>query len=565
MESTQILRSYFKEQNQKTPDDFIMEDWTKREGLVWVKPHSLPKVLEKIWLGFEPRPTLMTHVGNDERNLGHGFALYLLFHFQGDFILTIGSREIEESYPSLTEICPALNWPEREVRDLLGVVPEGHPDLRPLVLHPGWPEGFHPLRKTLDLPSKGATLKNLAKDPTSKSCSSNEILSFTPQPLSFVEAQGEGTFEIPVGPIHAGIIEPGHFRFQTVGETILHLDAQLFYTHKGVEKLLEGKSLEEGLKIVERVCGVCSLSHSLAYCEAVEKIKGIHVSREVLAWRTVLAELERLYNHIGDIGNLCAGAGVALGTSNGLQSKEELQRLNQKIFGHRFLRGTVTIGGVRKIPSPKEVSYLQKRLHELEKDYEEWISLLIDHDGFRQRAITTGVLKTQSALDLGVTGIAARASGVHQDWRALHDHLLYGELQVEPQVEKEGDVWSRFMVRVRETRESFQILAQLLGELRGNSQETSSSKKVPSSPEERVLFHLSDSGLPFAWGCVESPRGMNVIWLMLDDEDKIYRCRIRSGPYANWPAVPLAVLGNIVPDFPLINKSFNLCYSCCDR
>ncbi|NMA70131.1 MAG: formate hydrogenlyase, partial [Desulfitobacterium sp.] len=359
MENSKILQSYFKEQNQKTPDDFKIEDWTKQEGLVWVNPHSLPKVLEKIWHGFDPRPTLMTHVGNDERNLGNGFVLYLLFHFQGDFVLTIGSRGIEGSYPSLTAICPALNWPEREVRDLLGVVPEGHPDPRPLVLHPGWPEDFYPLRKIPDHPPKDVALYALPKELISKDCHqdnnsskdttpNDQIPSFTPQPLSFVEAQGEGTFEIPVGPIHAGIIEPGHFRFQTVGETILHLDAQLFYTHKGVEKLLEGKSLEEGLKIVERVCGVCSLSHSLAYCEAVEKLKGIQVSREVLGWRTVLGELERLYNHIGDIGNLCAGAGVALGTSNGLQSKEELQRLNQEIFGHRFLRGTVTIGGVRK-------------------------------------------------------------------------------------------------------------------------------------------------------------------------------------------------------------------------
>lgn len=551
MKNSLNLQRYFKEENNRAPEDFVIEYWTKGEGLVWVNPQSLPKVIERVWLDFNPRPTLMTHVGNDERDLGQGFALYLLFHFQGDFILTIGSRGIEEGYPSLTNLCPALNWPEREVRDLLGVVPEGHPDPRPLVLHPGWPEDFYPLRK-----SQGSTPD------------------FSPQPLTFVGAQGEGTFEIPVGPIHAGIIEPGHFRFQTVGETILHVDAQLFYTHKGVEKLLEGKSLEEGLRIVERVCGVCTVSHSLAYCEAVEKLKGIQVSREILAWRTVLAELERLYNHIGDIGNLCAGAGLALGTSNGLQSKEELQRLNQELFGHRFLRGTVTIGGVKRIPDPKETAYLQERLVELEEDYQEWIPLIIEHDGFRQRAITTGVLKNQSALDLGVTGPAARASGVRQDWRALHDHLLYPELKVEPQVEEEGDVWSRLMVRVREVKESFRIIAQLLKDMNGNNIDDGihgdaihrNSQGEENTPlKEESFLPPSETDHPFAWGCAESPRGMDVIWLMLDHEEKIYRCRVRSGPYANWPAVPLAVLGNIVPDFPLINKSFELCYSCCDR
>ncbi|ACL22289.1 NADH dehydrogenase (ubiquinone) 30 kDa subunit [Desulfitobacterium hafniense DCB-2] len=551
MESSASLRNYFEERVLKQPEDFSFGLWTKNEGLVWLKPACLPEVMEQLWLKVPSRPLLMTHVGNDERSLGHGFVIYLLLQFPGDFTLTLGARGIEKSFPSLTLLCPALNWPEREVRDLLGLHPDGHPDPRPLVLHPGWTEGFYPLRKPC--PETPVSIGGECPGEALKE------VSFNPQPLSFTEAEGEGTFEIPVGPVHAGIIEPGHFRFQTIGETVLHLDAQLFYTHKGIEKLLEGKDLEEGLKIVERVCGVCAVSHALAYCEAVEKLKGMEVPRWILGWRTVLAELERLYNHVGDIGNLCAGVGFALGNGNALQNKEQLQRLNHQLFGHRFLRGNITPGGVKKIPQREERAYLQRRLAELEQDFEEWLPLILEHDGFRQRAITTGVLSKQSALDLGVTGPAARASGISQDWRERHAHLLYEELKVEPQVEQEGDVWSRLMVRVREVKQSFALLAELLeGDFLQDTVEQGGSALNGSEP-------FSPQPYSFAWGCAESPRGTDVIWLMLDDEGKIYRCRIRSASYANWAAVPLAVQGNIVPDFPLINKSFELCYSCCDR
>lgn len=551
METLLNLREYFEERVLKYPEDFFFGAWTKHEGLVWLNPKVLPEVVEHFWLDSQNRPMLMTHVGNDERDLGHGFVIYLVFHFPGDFDLTLGARGIEEGFPSLTISCPALNWAEREVKDLLGLIPEGHPDSRSLVFHPGWPKGFYPLRKA----------RPGFKTELEQGLSAKPNESFNPQPLTFTEAKGEGTFEIPVGPIHAGIIEPGHFRFQTIGETILHLDAQLFYTHKGVEKLLEGKSPEEGLKIVERVCGVCTVSHSLAYCEAVEKLKGIRVPRKALGWRTVLAELERLYNHVGDIGNLCAGVGFALGNGNGSQNKERLQRLNRELFGHRFLRGTVVLGGVQRIPDQEKTAYLQERLTELERDFEEWIPLILEHDGFRQRAISTGVLKKQSAQDLGVTGPAARASGVSQDWRECHAHLLYPELGVKPQVEQDGDVWARLMVRVREVRQSFALLTKLL---EGDFLHDATEQRSCDSKNAETLSAISQP-YSFAWGCAESPRGTDVVWLMLDEEGKIYRCRIRSAAYANWPAVPLAVLGNIVPDFPLINKSFELCYSCCDR
>lgn len=531
----QGLRDFLQSYN-SFPGIKIVE-WERQEGLVEVPPSGLADVLTYC-LDMNPRPTWLTHVVNDERQLGNGFCLYLVLHFPGrDFSLTLVAKGINDEFPSLALIFPALNWAEREAQDLFGLIAVGHPDPRPLVLHPGWPKEFYPMRKDCK--------------------AGEERKEFKRAPLVFPEAQGEGLFEVPVGPIHAGIIEPGHFRFYTIGEAVLHLEAQLFYTHKGIEKLLEGKSIEEGLRIIERVCGVCTVSHALAYSEAVEKLATLKVSRQVLLWRTILAELERVYNHVGDIGNMCAGVGFALGNANGLQCKEKLQRLNLQFFGHRFLRGNVIPGGIKFIPEPKDSQAILDRLLELSSDFEAWIPLLLTHDGFRQRAVTTGVLKTENAIDLGVTGPAARASGIPNDWRELHAHLLYPELNVKSMVEEDGDCWSRLVVRVKEARESFRFLEVLLREGMESSRHDDANSKPLTDTKLR-------SWQP-AWGCVESPRGTDVVWLMLDEEAKIYRCRVRSASYANWPAVPLTVPGNIVPDFPLINKSFELCYSCCDR
>jgi len=269
---------------------------------------------------------LVAMFANDERSFAGYFAIYCILGGNGQFTglkALVTSPDLE--FESLTPIFQVAAWYEREIHDLFGIVPVGHPDLRRLVLHENWPIGLYPLRKDF------AMADDIPEDNI---------------PYPMVSVQGEGVFEVPVGPIHAGIIEPGHFRFSQSGEHIINLDAKLFFTHRGIEKGMEGVPLTLGIYRAERVCGACSVSHGISYSQGIEAMANIKIPSHAQYCRGILAELERLYNHIGDIGNLCAGVGFALGISHGSRLKEILMRLNEKITGNRFLRGVVVPGGV---------------------------------------------------------------------------------------------------------------------------------------------------------------------------------------------------------------------------
>lgn len=476
--------------------------------------------------------SLATMVGNDERSINNTFRLYYYFavEFEKVFIvLTTTVNPSEPDFPSVTPLVPAAQWYEREVQDMLGISPVGHPDPRRLVLHHDWPQGTHPLRKDFSL----------------------EALEKLPSPdYQFGEIEGSGPFYVPVGPIHAGIIEPGHFRFSVAGETILNLEARLFYTHRGLEKLAEGATLEEGLALAERTCGTCAFSHSVSFCQAIERVGNIQVSERALFIRTILLEMERLYNHIGDVGNICAGVGLALGTSHGNRIKEAVLQLNQALTGSRFLRGINTIGGLKRDISDQDFALLNTELEKLAKDFAELAEILLDNESLLARLRDTGKLSLQAVQDLGVVGPAARASGSTKDWRKDFPHGVYQQLEFEVAAETSGDVLARFKIRINEAITSFKLISQLVSRMPAGS--------VVSSVGELVPYQA-------ALGWSESARGNNLHWVMLGPGNTIHRYRIRSASYCNWPAVPLAVRGNIIPDFPLINKSFELCYACLDR
>ncbi|MBU7006516.1 NADH-quinone oxidoreductase subunit C [Phosphitispora fastidiosa] len=479
-------------------------------------------------LGF----SLIQMTANDEREINGNFMLYYTFACDRDkFIAVIRSAIAENDpvFPSITKHVPAAHWYEREIQDLFGLKPKDHPDDRRLALHKDWPQNLFPMRRDFKLESEVPRQEGH---------------------FFFDKVEGEGVIEIPVGPIHAGIIEPGHFRFSAVGENVINLEARLFYTHRGVEKLSEGTTPDKGLLIAERICGACSLSHSTAFCMAVEKLTQTKVPHRANFIRTIGLELERLYNHIGDIGNICAGVGFAFGTMHGARLKEEIMRLNEKVFGSRFLRGVNIPGGVRRDINENHCGVILNTLEAVEKDFIELTDILLSTQSYLDRVEGTGILRLQTAVDLHAVGPAARSVGADRDVRRDHPYAAYDRVSFRVPVYKQGDVLARFKIRIDETAASMGIIRQAL-------------ESMPAGVIRESLGEMS----PFccAVGITESARGENVHFVMSGEDGTIFRHMVRSASYCNWAVLPTTVPGNIVPDFPLINKSFELCYSCFDR
>lgn len=471
-------------------------------------------------------------VASDERDLPENSFSIRYFFGQNNVIKVIESRvpQSEPTYASVTTVTPAAAWYEREAFDLFGLYPVGHPDLRRLVLHEDWPDDVYPLRKDYPLHETQPRVEG--------------------REWNYPKVEGAGVSEVPVGPIHAGVIEPGHFRFQVMGDSVLHLEAKLFYKHRGLEKRSEGLPLWQGRFLAERTCGVCSVSHALSYTHAVEQISGTEVPARARFLRTLFAELERLYNHVGDIGNICAGLGFAYGTNHGARLKEQLMQLNDRLTGHRYLRGTVMPGGVKRDLTESERRQLGVELKDVEHQLDEIVEAILHQDTVRNRLVNTGVLAVEAARRFAVVGPAARASGIRADARLQYPYDAYPDVDFEIPILSAGDALARFQIRVLEVEQSFRIISQVLAGL-------------PAGPVERSLGDIP--AFQYGIGITESARGENVHYVMSGKNETIFRYRVRSASYANWPVVPQTVPGNIIADFPLINKSFELCYACCDR
>jgi Ni,Fe-hydrogenase III large subunit/Ni,Fe-hydrogenase III component G len=474
---------------------------------------------------------LATMVGLDLGPLGRGLAVEAVLSLPAfdEFVRFRADLGAEGGYPALTLAVPAAQWYEREAKDLLGIDPVGHPDPRRLVLHESYPYGYHPLRKNVNA---------IEQPPVDH------------RRFDHFEVHGEGLYELPVGPIHAGVIEPGHFRFSNIGDLVVFLDARLFFTHRGVEKIVEGMTPTRALFTIERTCATCTVSHGVSFASAVERAAGAAIPPRARWLRTLLLELERLYNHVGDIGNICAGAGLHAGTARGAILKERLQRLNEALTGHRFLMGVVDIGGLRNDLDNAVLDAEGRELGAIHADFTAYTEMILGMDSFVHRLKGPGQLDAATVTALGGTGVTARACGVATDYRTHHPHGAYPTLAPRLVVEAAGDVFARTMVRVREAEESFRLIGAILEGLPGGAVRAD----IGNVPARAT-----------ALGYTESPRGANVHWVMFDDDGRVYRVRIRSAAYANWPLVARSVPGNMVPDFPLINKSFELCYACCDR
>ncbi len=428
-------------------------------------------------------------------------------------------------FPSLATRSFAASRFEREIHDLFGLVPEGHPELRRLALHQFWPEGYHPLRRDAAAPSDFRDAG---------------------QPFPFRRVEGEGIFEITVGPVHAGIIEPGHFRFSVEGETIVNLETRLGFVHKGTEKLFETLALERTVELAERVSGDTAVGHALAHCQALEALAGCVVPPRARWLRVILLELERLYNHVGDVGMIVNDTGFAFGHAHCFRLREELLRLNARLTGHRLLRGAVVPGGVAGPilqAGLREAALLVRRLA---REFARIARVCLDNTLVLERLQGTGRLTERTAREMQVVGLVARASGIDVDLRRDAPFAAYGELDVTPAVYREGDVWARTVVRLDEVRESARLIA-------------GAAERAGDGPATASLgdFVAGEHAL----GLVEGWRGPIWHWVLAEGARRLGRVKVVDPSFRNWPALGYAVLKNIVPDFPLCNKSFNLSYS----
>ncbi len=408
--------------------------------------------------------------------------------------------------PTIVDLIPAAEWDEREAHDLHGLRFDGHEPLRPLVAHPP------------------------------------ETSSWT------VPVTGEGVHEIAVGPVHAGVIESGHFRFHVVGERILLLDLRLFYKHRGLERAAEGHELAAGMPFAQRACGACAVANSVAYALACESVLGLTHPRELRRARTLLLELERLYNHLNDIGAICAGVGFAAGNMAFAALKERAMRLNEALAGHRFLFGSIEVGASGLDLPAAAADRARGELRELRQDAAEAWREIQFSPSVQGRLGGVGVLAQEDAVRLGAVGPAARASGLSLDARTACAGLWYGSsfaAAIPPGAE--GDVAARLEVRGLELVEIFAALEELLSE-----------------PLRPGVASPGRSATALGVARVEGPRGETVC-VVEQGASRIRRLHLRTGSYANWPALAEATAGNLLPDFPLINKSFELCYACVDR
>lgn len=512
----EIIKKFGKELTFVGEKNDLIETTVSRDDLAWVATT----------LFNEYKMPLSHMFGTDERQEKKSFGVHIIFSLDREKKWLKISTDVpadDPQYPSLTATIMAAHWYERYLRDMFGVTPVGHPDLRRLVHHENMPENTHPLRKDFVWNAK------LAKDNV-------------PYPMHHVT--GEGIFEIPVGPIHAGIIEPGHFRFNVAGERILTLEGKLFFTHKGVEKLVEGKNISEALPFIERISGDASASHSLAYAEAAEKICGCAVPRRARMLRSVIVECERIMMHIHDLANIGGmGTGYSFIAANGWRIKERMMRLSRDICGNRFWRGMIVPGGIKQDIVEADLKKILSVSEAAWKEMEKITIIALDSEGFLDRLQYTGELSKEAAEAFGAVGPAARASKINRDVRRDHPYASYGEFPIKVITKKSKDVFARYRMRIKEIEQSIVLIKTLVEKM-----------------EEGNIIEKCETRDGFAISAVESWRGELLCALQIKN-GVIERCAPRDPSFCNWALFGIMGPGNIVPDFPLINKSLNLSYS----
>jgi Ni,Fe-hydrogenase III large subunit/Ni,Fe-hydrogenase III component G len=442
----------------------------------------------------------------------------------GVLVLRLLLTTSDPNYPGIEKWFPSANRMQRAVADLSGLR-STDADTRPWLRHTAWPESFHPLIHI--------------NTPTSLAAAAADNYAFVP-------VEGDGVHEIPVGPVHAGTIEPGHFRFSVVGEKVLRLEERLGYAHKGIERRFTELPLLSGQRLAARVSGDSAVAYSWAYCQALEGMAAAHLSPRAHWLRALALELERVANHLGDIGAIANDAGFAFGLAQFSRLKETLLRTIERALGQRYLMDLIVPGGTRVDLSSAARLMLIESSQSIAAEVNALRAIYDEHAGLRDRFVGAGIVTPALATQLGLTGLAGRASGQAFDLRCDLPCDPYGDLAPKKIVRTEGDVAARVAVRFDEVAESTRLVQQILQDLPIGSHHV-----AISIPNEDA----------FGIGLIEGWRGPIFLALEAGASGMIRRCHPHDPSWQNWPVIEHAIIDNIVPDFPLINKSFNLSYS----
>lgn len=474
---------------------------------------------------------LVNLFGNDTSELNNSITVYYTFAVRSSNTLITLFVKLDKKcslqISSIVKIIPAASLYEREIKDMFGISFVDSIDNRELVHHGNFPPNVHPLDKNFKVSTK---------------------LNYDDHDQDYTSISGTGVFEVAVGPVHAGIIEPGHFRFSVAGEPIINIEAKLYYTHRGLEKLSENENYMKVLLFSERISGDETYTNSLAYCQAIEKINNItYLPDRALYSRTIFAELERICSHLGDISGLCVDTSYIFANGQFAMMRRWIQALCEQLTGSRFLRNTNKPGGLRKDFIRNNEKLILECLSNLDKEFTETVNVIKNNAMFIDRVEHTGILSNSIAADLNAVGPGGRASGINTDVRKEFPYAAYPKIKFNVPQHNNCDINCRMNVKIEEVIESISIIRQAIEKM----------------PEEGFISIDIGDLKPYScsFGMTESPRGENIHFVMTGLNNTIFRYKVRTPSFCNWPVLCHAVNSNTLTDFPLINKSFNLSYA----
>jgi Ni,Fe-hydrogenase III large subunit len=481
----------------------------------WALAAGIAKQVELRWCAFWAR------------EIGRGFEAFACLESEGRYVVFRSDLAASAALPSQAAIYPAADRPERHARDLLGIRFANQPDTRRWTRHLAWSDREFPLER------------RFPADPPREPTPPDDR-------YPFATAHGASVVEIPVGPVHAGVIEPGHFRFQAVGEAVLNLEQHLGYVHKGIEKIAVGRDAAGLARLAGRVSGDTTVAHAWAACQAIERALATHVPERALWLRAIMAERERVANHLGDIGAICNDVGFGFAQYQLTRLKEQWVRESHAAFGHRFMMDRVVPGGVTADLSAQRVGAMQAHAAALAREVSAIIERIEASESLEDRLMTTGRLTPEQAEELGAVGYVGKASGLSFDVRRHAPYAPYDRFEVKVPIYAAGDVAARAKVRADEIGISLALIGELLKTLPAGA---TLAEVTPAGREAEGI------------GFVDGWRGEIVTYVRLDAAGRVLRFFPRDPSWLTWPALELLIQGNIVPDFPVCNKSVNGSYS----